>query len=176
MAGQPGGIPKTATIVWHMRPMTAPKSDTPDPRFAERVARIKARRAKACPALVRKRGGGRRYALSLLGAFAVGCLVVVAARYARFHLTGALPGASPLKGGTLLADMGLAFVAGLLLQQAFRFRRPEHTGAKTFGMVVAIFTMHMAVHAAPGLFEPVFSADWVAQVIRLTDPTKIAVF
>ena len=116
------------------------------------------------------------YALSLLGAFAVGCLVVVAARYARFHLTGVLPGEAPLEGGTLLADMGLAFVAGLLLQQVFRFRRPEHTGAKTFGMVVAVFTMHMAVHAAPALFEPLFSEDWVTRVIRLTDPTKIAVF
>jgi len=62
------------------------------------------------------------------------------------------------------------------LQQVFRFRRPEHSAARTFGMVVAVFTMHMAVHAAPALFALVFSESWVAQVIRITDPTKIAVF
>jgi len=39
-----------------------------------------------------------------------------------------------------------------------------------------VFTMHMAVHAAPALFALVFSESWVAQVIRITDPTKIAVF
>lgn len=156
--------------------MTTRPTGTTDPRFAQRLARIEAQRAQAPARPAPKRGAGLGYALSLIGAFAVGILVVLAARYARFHLTGVLPGTVPVHGNTLLTDMGLAFVAGLLLQQLFRFKRPEHTGAKTFGMIVAVFTMHMAVHALPQPFETLFSDAWVAQVTRLTDPTKIAVF
>jgi len=148
-----------------------------DPRFSERIARIEARRAKAPDTPKRKpRGDGVVYALSLMAAFLVGILVVVAARYARFHLTGVTPGSAGLNSSNLAVDMGLAFLAGFILQQIFQFKRPEHTGAKTFGMFVAAFTMHMAVHAFPGAFELLFSDTWVRQVIRLTDPTKLALF
>ena len=148
-----------------------------DPSFSERIARIEAGRAKAPDTAKRiPRGDGVGYALSLVAAFLVGILVVVAARYARFHLTGVTPGSTELHSSNLAVDFGLAFLAGLMLQQIFRFKRPEHTGAKTFGMFVAAFTMHMAVHAFPGAFELLFSESWVRQVIRLTDPTKLALF
>lgn len=148
-----------------------------DPGFSERLARIEANRAKA-PAKTppKRRGAGLAYALSLVAAFGVGILVVIAARYARFHLTGVTPGSAELHSSNLAVDMGLAFLAGFILQQIFHFKRPEHVGAKTFGMFVAAFTMHMAVHAFPGAFELLFSETWVRQVIRLTDPTKLALF
>lgn len=148
-----------------------------DPSFSERVARIEASRAKAADSPKRKpRGDGVTYVLSLIGAFGVGLLVVVAARYARFHLTGVMPGSAQLSSSNLVLDFGLAFLAGVLLQQIFHFKRPEHMAAKTVGMFAAAFTMHMAVHAFPGLFELLFSDIWVRQVIRLTDPTKLALF
>ena len=149
-----------------------------DPRFAERVARIEASRSKAAPKPAAKAAGwsGVGYVLSLLAAFGVGVLVVFAARYARFHLTGMVPGAAGLGRSTMATDVVLAFLAGFVLQQIFHFRRPEHVGAKTIGMFAAMFTMHMAVHAWPGLFELLFSDVWVRQVIRLTDPSAIAVF
>lgn len=154
-------------------------SGTPivDPGFSERVARIEARRAKPPQARKRRpRGDGVTYVLSLIAAFCVGMLVVVAARYARFHLTGVTPGSTHLDSSNLAVDFGLAFLAGFILQQIFHFRRPEHTAAKTMGMFAAAFTMHMAVHAFPGLFALMFSETWVHQVIRLTDPTKLALF
>ncbi|MGI3185301.1 hypothetical protein [Nioella aestuarii] len=148
-----------------------------DSSFSERVARIEARRAKAPDTPRRKpRGDGIFYVLSLVAAFCVGMLVVVAARYARFHLTGVTPGSAHLNSSNLMVDMGLAFLAGFILQQIFHFKRPEHTAAKTVGMFAAAFTMHMAVHAFPGLFALLFSETWVHHVIRLTDPTKLALF
>jgi len=75
-----------------------------------------------------------------------------------------------------LLPVTLAYLAGFVLQQLFNFRRAEHVGAKTFGMILAVFTMHMVVHAAPAPFEFLFSEAWVHQVIRITDPTTIAVF
>lgn len=157
--------------------MSSPGSTFVDPSFSERVARIEANRAKAPDTPKRKpRGDGMLYVLSLLAAFGVGMLVVVAARYARFHLTGVTPGSAQLNSSNLVLDMGLAFLAGFILQQIFHFKRPEHTAAKTAGMFAAAFTMHMAVHAFPGLFELMFSEIWVHHVIRLTDPTKLALF
>ena len=150
-----------------------------DPRFAERISRIEAQRQRSAPATkprARWRESGFAYVLSLVAAFFVGVLVVFAARYARFQLTGVTPGSTTLNTSNLAVDMVLAFMVGFLLQQIFNFRRPEHTGAKTLGMIVAVLTMHMAVHAFPGVFSVIFSETWVHQVIRLTDPTKIAIF
>lgn len=157
--------------------MNSSGSTLVDPSFSDRVARIEARRAKTADSPKRKpRGDGVVYVLSLLAAFCVGLLVVVAARYARYHLTGVTPGSAQLNSSNLVLDFGLAFLAGVILQQIFHFRRPEHTAAKTVGMFAAAFTMHMAVHAFPGLFELMFSDIWVHQVIRLTDPAKLALF
>lgn len=148
-----------------------------DPRFAERVARIEAARASGPVTARRKtRGSGLGYALSLVAALGVGGLVIFAARYARFHLTGMVPGAGTLDPSTVIMDVVLAFLAGVVLHQIFHFRRPEHTAAKTIGMIAGMFTMHIPVHAFPGLFEALFSETWVLQVLRLTDPTTIAVF
>jgi len=172
------GVPKDATFPGYPMRMSSMAKPPVDPRFSERLARIEAARAMpaAKQATRRPRFSGIGYALSLVGAFAVGGLVVFAARYARFHLTGMVPGTGELGRSTLATDILLAFLAGFVLQQIFNFRRAEHTGAKTFGMIVAVFTMHMAVHAFPGLFETLFSDVWVHQVTRLTDPTRIAVF
>ena len=63
--------------------MSSSGSTIVDPRFSERVARIEANRAKAPDTPKRKpRGDGVTYVLSLVAAFGVGMLVVVAARYA----------------------------------------------------------------------------------------------
>ena len=158
--------------------MSMNESHIVDPAFAARVARIRAQQATR-PSGPCKRAERRErwlYALSLLAAFGVGILVVFAARYARFHLTGMLPGTGEIGRSTLATDIVLAYLAGFVLQQLFNFRRAEHVGAKTFGMILAVFTMHMVVHAAPAPFEFLFSEAWVHQVIRITDPTTIAVF
>lgn len=148
-----------------------------DPRFAERVARIEAARARGPVTAPRKmHGSGLGYALSLVAALGVGVLMIFAARYARFHLTGMVPGSGALDPATLIMDVVMAFLAGIVLHQIFHFRRPEHTAAKTIGMIGGMFTMHIPVHAFPGLFEVLFSEFWVFQVLRLTDPTAIAVF
>lgn len=155
--------------------MSAPSGHTSAASFAERIARIEARKATTPKRPVhRERRLG--YALSLVGAVAVGMLVVVAARYARYHLTGVTPGSTTLHGSNIAVDMALAFLAGIVLHQIFNFRRPEHVAAKSFGMFVMAFTMHMAVHRFPVLFAMIFSEDWVHQVIRLTDPSHLALF
>ena len=148
-----------------------------NPDFAARLAQIEARRQSAAPQSAPKRDlADRLYALSLVAAFLVGMLVVFAARYARFHLTGVTPGSTEIASNNLLVDFSLAFMAGILLHQIFHFKRPEHVGAKTFGMVVCAVTMHIPVHYFPDLFAVVFSPDWVHQVIRLTEPTVPALF
>ncbi len=155
--------------------MSSPSGHMSDSRFAERIARIEASRARA-PKRPVQRDRRLGYALSLVGAVGVGMLVVVIARYARFHLTGVTPGSTALHSSNIAVDMSLAFLAGFILQQIFNFRRPEHVAAKTFGMFAMAFSMHMLVHRFPALFALIFSEDWVHQVIRLTDPSHLALF
>lgn len=147
-----------------------------DPGFAARVARIEARRNRNIPAKPARRRFSIGYALSLVAAFLVGILVIFAARYARFHLTGITPGSARLDSSNLILDLGLAFLAGLILHQIFNFRRAEHTGAKSFGMFLGATAMHIPVHQYPAIFSVIFSEAWVNQVIRITDPTTLALF
>ncbi len=171
----PSGWPRFAVFWRKLLPMDSLNASQVDPRFAARVARIQEARAKPVPAAPKKRELPT-YSLSLVAAFLIGIFVVFAARYARFHLTGTLPGAAADASNTLVMDFGMAFLAGFVLQQVFNFKRPEHIGAKSFGMGLGAFTMHMPVHLSPGLFSILFSEAWVNQVLRVTEATKPGLF
>lgn len=149
--------------------------DAASPEFAARIARIEAARAKRPAKRVAPTGRGRLVA-SLFAALFSGYLVVMLSRYARFHLTGVLPGETGLDVGALMGDLVLAMLASAVIAMIFNFRTKEHAAAKTAGMVVALFSMHMLVHRWPDLFTALFSDVWVNRVIWLTDASELAIF
>lgn len=113
-----------------------------------------------------------RYPLSLVGAALLGMLAVFIARYARFHLTGgALTGDDA--DLTMIIDGGLAAGCSFLLFGLLRFDGAEYKLAQTVGIVVMVCIMHNFVHAAPAVFDIVFSPEWTQDVIAYTEPKSI---
>ncbi len=157
--------------------MAQPGDKAVSPDFTQRVKRIekKHRRDKRKKPRVRSQSS-LAYVASLIAAVVVGYLVIIAARYARFHLTGMLPGETGVDMAGLGMELALAMMASLVLSMIFDFKSPEHAGAKGMGIVIAIFTMHMWVHGFPETFAFLFSEAWVNRVVWLTDPSTLAAF
>lgn len=151
-------------------------SHPPSADFAARVARIEARRVSRPSRGVAPPRGRGRFVASLFGALFSGYLVIMLSRYARFHLTGMVPGDTGVELGVVFGDLVMATMASTVLAMIFKFRSKEHAAAKAMGMAVGLFTMHMLVHRAPDLFTVAFSEVWVYRVISLTDASTLAIF
>ncbi len=157
--------------------MQDPLDHAVSPEFSERLKRIEAQHARVNRKKARiGPGGSFGYLFSLIVALGIGYLVIVLARYARFHLTGLLPGESGVDVSGLGLELTMALMASLVLRMVFDFKSAEHAGAKGVGMVAGLFTMHFWVHAFPEQAAILFSEAWVNRVIWLTDPSTLAVF
>lgn len=156
--------------------MAHPTEQSVAPDFADRIARIEAQHQSIQRRRVARAQGTPGYALSLLAAVGVGYMILLMARYARFHLTGLLPGETGVDISALGVEMAMAMMASVILGWLFQFNSAEHSAARGCGMVVALFTTHMWVHAFPAMFSVVFSEAWVNRVILLTDAGTLAIF
>lgn len=156
--------------------MAHPTDQGVAPDFADRIARIEAQHRRIQRKRVARAQGTPGYALSLLAALGVGYAMMLIARYARFHLTGLLPGETGVDLSALGVEFAMAMLAGVILGWLFQFNSAEHSAARGCGMIGALFTSHMWVHAFPDSFALAFSAAWVDRVMWLTDPGMLAIF
>ena len=113
-----------------------------------------------------------KYPAAIVGAALLGILAVFIARYVRFHMTGGtLAGDDP--DITMMIDGGIAAACSFALFSMLRFSGAEFKAAQTFGIAAMVMTMHNAVHAAPEVFDVVFSEEWTDEVIAYTEPKSI---
>ncbi len=113
-----------------------------------------------------------RYPLSIVGAFLLGMLAVFIGRYVSFQLIGTGRMADD-PSGTFYIDIALAAGVAFVIRMALDFRDPAHLAGKSMGITVAAATMHNLVHAAPSIWAILFSEEWVAAVIQVTEPKSI---
>ena len=114
------------------------------------------------------------YPLTIIGAFVVGCLTVMLARWVRLSIFGIDELAS---GFTIQLGVELVMIAALIfvIANMFRMERPEFLAAKANGALIMVFGMHNLVHLNPGFFAAVFSPEWVDQILTSTAFRTIAV-
>lgn len=113
-----------------------------------------------------------RHPAAILAATLGGMLAVLAARCVRFHLTGTgLTGADA--DITMLMDAAIAAGASFVLFTMLRFRAKQLWLAQAIGVAFMVSAMHNAVHAAPSVFDALFSPDWTAEVVETTEPGSI---
>ena len=112
------------------------------------------------------------YPISLAGAFIIGLLAVVMARFVRVQsFGGALAGEN---ADLLMAmDFGLALGAAFVLRWMFKFQEHGMQIASTTGVVLMILSMHNFVHRAPEAFEIAFPKAWVQEVIVTTKADSV---
>ncbi len=114
-----------------------------------------------------------RYPALLVAAAMAGMLGVFVARFVRFHLTGGTLAGGEAADLTMLIDGGLAAMASFLVFSLLRFDGKDLKAAQTVGVAIMICTMHNLVHAAPRVFDAVFSPAWTAEVMEATQPKSI---
>ncbi len=112
--------------------------------------------------------------VSLVGGLLIGVIAVVLARYLRFRLTGSVLGGSDADL-IMVADIVFSITIVIILRTVFRLRSKLHGFAKLAGVVATILLMHNAVHIAPGIFERVYSVEWVNQVVQTTKSNSVLV-
>lgn len=157
--------------------MSSPQSGTPDSNFQERLNRVAAARAPIEAAkpqvdVLPDWKQNIRYPAALVLTALGGVVAVLIARYVRFHLMG-----GSLTGEdtdiTMIIDGAIAAACSFLIFGMMRFREPTFKLAQTIGIAAGIMTTHNLVHAAPGLFDKVFSTEWTDEVIAYTEPNSI---
>ena len=108
--------------------------------------------------------------LSLLVAGVIGLLSVPLLRFAMF-LSQGLPDAPARPGLALMVDAIFAFCfAFFLVRILMSVSGRAHMIAQMIGIWVALTTMHNLVHAYPEPWSRVFSPDWVARTVQMTEP------
>ena len=112
------------------------------------------------------------FPFSVAGAFIIGLIAVLIARYARYHYSGGvLAGEDP--DLTMLMDASIAMAVGLLLKWIVRFSGRVQMTAHTLGIITMIGVMHNFVYAKPDIFAMAFSPEWVEDVVESTDPGTV---
>ncbi len=119
----------------------------------------------------REIAGNLAYPLSLAGAFVLGLLSVVLARYIRFHLADGAAG-EQTTDIDLAITAGLGMAASFVLAQVFRLSSKEHTGLQAVGVFIGICTFHNLAHWAPAPMATVFSPEYVAALTETTPPNS----
>lgn len=114
-----------------------------------------------------------RYPALLAAATVAGMFGVFVARFVRFHLTGGTLAGGEAADLTMVIDGAIAAMASFVVFTLLRFDGKELKAAQTLGVAIMICTMHNLVHAAPRVFDAVFSPVWTAEVIEFTEPKSI---
>lgn len=106
--------------------------------------------------------------LSYVIAFGMGVIAAMIARALRFQIAG---DAVPLSGDMdLVLDVIFSVAVAFLLREAVSLSAVKRMGAQFAGILLAIMTMHNAVHQMPDLFSSLFSPSWVEHVTTTTEP------
>jgi|GEM_PF-1941020 len=157
--------------------MSSPQTGSPDSSFQNRLNRVAEKRApieaaKPEVAVLPDWKESIKHPSAIVGAALVGMLAVFVARYARYHLMG-----GSLAGDdadiTMMIDGAIGVACSFVLFSALRFKGAEYKAAQTFGIFAMIMIMHNFVHAAPRVFNTVFSPQWTQEVIAMTEPNSI---
>lgn len=99
-------------------------------------------------------------------ALGFGLLAVVAARAAWFHLEALEVLPRSLADVGARGEAGLAVVAAMFFVMAFRLRRGMRIVAVLTGFVLMAFGEGAFAETAPGLWQALFSPDYVAKVTQ----------
>lgn len=110
------------------------------------------------------------YPLSFVLAICLGLISDAAGRLLRF---GLMPQLRPEAASEMLINAGLGLAIGLLLAILCRLKTTQHRVLLVIGVLVGGMTFHNLVHAAPRLFDLLFSPLWVAEVLRSTEPHSL---
>ncbi|MEE9427765.1 MAG: hypothetical protein V3V25_06405 [Paracoccaceae bacterium] len=117
---------------------------------------------------------GASLPVSLITGLIIGASAVLLSRFLRFKLTG-----GSIAGNdadiTMVTDIVVAITIAILLRIIFRFKSKIHGVAKLTGVTATVLLMHNVVHVAPGIFEQVYSPNWVKQVVANTQANSILV-
>jgi hypothetical protein len=64
-------------------------------------------------------------------------------------------------------------ISPFVLAQMFRLESKEQRSLQAMGVFVMVCVFHNFVHCEPGVFQTVFSPDWMQQVHATTKPNSI---
>jgi hypothetical protein len=112
------------------------------------------------------------YPLSFVLAVCLGLIADAAGRLLRF---GLMPQFKPEAATEMLINAGFGLALGLLLANLCHLKTTQHRVLLVIGVLVGGMTFHNLVHAAPQIFERLFSPLWVAEVLRSTEPHSLLV-
>lgn len=107
--------------------------------------------------------------LSVILAIAMGALSALIARFAHFHMTGGI-GVNLSANLDFAVDVLLAIAIAFWLRELVSLSAIRQMGAQFAGILLALTTMHNAVHELPSPFSRLFSEEWVAHVTETTSP------
>lgn len=141
----------------HVRP--------PEP---ERTPGTKVKRKEARPEWVENVA----YTGSFVGAFFLGLLSILIARYVQFHMMG-VPDPNGDADMQMMVDAGVAFMVVWFFRMLFDMKSHQHIVCKTAGLWVALCTMHNLVHLYPNVWATVFSQEWVNMTRAMSEPNSI---
>jgi hypothetical protein len=110
------------------------------------------------------------YPLGFGLALGLGLLSDAIGRLLRFAL---MPQLRPEPVNEMLINAATGIAVGLLLANLCRLKTTQHRVLLIVGVLVGGMTFHNLVHAAPQVFNRMFSPLWVAEVLRRTQPHSL---
>lgn len=110
------------------------------------------------------------YPLGLVLAHCLGLIADAAGRLLRF---GLMPQFQPEAASAMLINAGLGIALGFLLAKLCRLKTRQHRVLLVIGVLLGGMTLHNLVHAAPQVFDRLFSPLWVAEVLHSTQPQSL---
>ena len=83
------------------------------------------------------------------------------------------PTPTPRRAPARAGRWAVPVAVGLLLANLCRLKTTQHRVLLIVGVLVGGMTFHNLVHAAPQVFNRLFSPLWVAEVLRSTQPHSL---
>lgn len=118
------------------------------------------------------RTGSGATALPLLVGLLIGISAQIAWRLIEFHLNG-MPGADIDRDQAMVVSGAMGLLIAVFPCWALRIARTGPLMAAVLGVGLSLCALHNAVHLRPDLFEPLFSAAWVSDVLTRTEPQSL---
>lgn len=113
------------------------------------------------------------YPASIVGAFLLGAVAVLASNYAMFHLFNG----NPITEDPLILMVGNgALAAGIsfVFKSAMKFEGKEFNFANTAGIIAMVTTIHNLFHFFPGIMAGLYSTEHVLMMLDWTVPYSIS--
>ena len=114
------------------------------------------------------------YPGAFIGAFLLGVMTVFLSRFVQYHMVG-IPGEVG-QGNQDIIGLVFAGMIVLTLSAVLKAKQKEFATASTVGVLIAVFTYHNLVWAAPDLFVIAYGLDWVEALMKQTEPSSLYIF